>query len=60
MLGDQAPYAGVAPWFQGVIAGDIPPIGLGAEPKNIPEAAGQERQHEDRGHTDREGGNQPV
>lgn len=42
-LGDQAPYAGVAPWFQGVIAGDIPPIGLGAEPKNIPVAAKKPR-----------------
>lgn len=39
MLGDQAPYAGVAPVFQGVIAGDIPLMGLGAEPKNMPVAA---------------------
>lgn len=31
-LGDQAPYAGVAPMFQGVIAGDMALIGLGAEP----------------------------
>lgn len=35
-LGDQAPYAGVAPVFQGVMAGDMPLIGLGAEPKNMP------------------------
>lgn len=37
-LGDQAPYAGVAPVFQGVMAGDMPLMGLGAEPKNIPVA----------------------
>lgn len=37
-LGDQAPYAGVAPVFQGVMAGDMPLIGLGAEPKNMPVA----------------------
>lgn len=38
-LGDQAPYAGVAPVFQGVMAGDMPLMGLGAEPKNIPVAS---------------------
>lgn len=26
----------MAPWFHGVMAGDIPPIGLGADPKNMP------------------------
>lgn len=41
-LGDQAPYAGVAPVFQGVMAGDMPLIGLGAEPKNMP-VAGMEK-----------------
>jgi len=37
-LGDQAPYAGVAPVFHGVMAGDMPLIGLGAQPKNMPVA----------------------